>query len=363
MSATRYIAGVMLLATTMGATLWIGSEVCKRAFPTWKGAIACLTKIAVALVWLILAAELLGAVGELHAVSLTALGIASALLLRAVFARLPRQRVVDPRNLCQGRLPDRHFRHRISNAAAAGAVCALVLTWALPTIRSLRHGMLNFDTLWYHMPFAAQFAQTGTITQLHYTQADPLIAFYPANSELLHSVALQAFGSDALSPLFNLGWLGLALLAGWCVGSRWGVGAESMLGVALVLAVPVMTGSQPGQASNDVMTLALFLTALSFISHSDGRHAALLLAVAVGGLAVGSKLSALGAVAAVAVATLFASPRKTRGLYAVTAGAILFLTGGFWYVRNGEMRRTRAIRLHPSTSASALCNFPHRRRR
>src|SRR5205085_3461046 len=39
------------------------------------------------------------------------------------------------------------------------------------------------DTLWYHLPQAARFVQTGSILHLHYFDNDPVTAFYPSRSE------------------------------------------------------------------------------------------------------------------------------------------------------------------------------------
>ena len=63
------------------------------------------------------------------------------------------------------------------------------------------------------MPFAAHIAQTGSVTELLFTDPLYLNWFYPQNSELLHADGLLLLGNDFLSPLLNLAWLGLALLA------------------------------------------------------------------------------------------------------------------------------------------------------
>ena len=47
----------------------------------------------------------------------------------------------------------------------------VVAQWGLGTANALGGGMFNFDTLWYHMPFAAEYAQSGSVTAIHFTQA------------------------------------------------------------------------------------------------------------------------------------------------------------------------------------------------
>jgi hypothetical protein len=121
--------------------------------------------------------------------------------------------------------------------AAAGAVTLVAGGWLVKTFYGLRGGMMHWDTLWYHMPFAARFFQDGWVTRLHYVNNLPH-TYLPANAELVHAVGILTFGNDVLSPVLNLGWLTLALLAAWCIGRPSGVGAATLTGAALILAVP-----------------------------------------------------------------------------------------------------------------------------
>src|SRR5213076_1116396 len=100
--------------------------------------------------------------------------------------------------------------------AVAIAIVALTLVpWIDHTLGSLHSGIREYDSAWYHMAFAGRFAQQASLTGLQYV-GDPGVSFFPANSELIHAVGIVLFGRDLLSPPLNLGWLGLALLAGWC---------------------------------------------------------------------------------------------------------------------------------------------------
>ena len=79
------------------------------------------------------------------------------------------------------------------------------------------------------------FAQTGSDPGLLLT--DPLklaVWYYPANSELLHAIGMVAFGNDLLSPVLNFGWMGLALLAAWCIGRPFGLAAATLLAAVVV---------------------------------------------------------------------------------------------------------------------------------
>src|SRR6201999_2443756 len=84
---------------------------------------------------------------------------------------------------------------------------------------------------------------------------------YPANSELLHAVGMNAFGRDLLSPLLNLGWLVGCLLACWCIGRPFGVAPWSLALGAIVLSVPAL-GDQAGEARNDIVGIFFLLSAI-----------------------------------------------------------------------------------------------------
>jgi hypothetical protein len=132
------------------------------------------------------------------------------------------------------------------------------------------------DTTWYHMSFSARFAQTGDVGPLHFT--DPLklaVWFYPQNSELLHGIGIVFLKTDFLSPLINLMFCALCLLAAWCIGRPYAIGGVTLLGAAVVLDSEMMVGSQAGQAPNDVAGLFFLMAALAFlVDGAASAHAA-----------------------------------------------------------------------------------------
>src|SRR5262249_2871322 len=98
--------------------------------------------------------------------------------------------------------------------------------------------------------------------------------FYPQNSELLHGVGIVALDTDFLSPLMNLGWCALCLLAAWCVGRPYGIGGVTVLGAAVVLDSDMMVGSQAGQAPNDGMGPFFLMAAVAFpVDGAASAHA------------------------------------------------------------------------------------------
>ena len=82
-----------------------------------------------------------------------------------------------------------------------------------------RTGPTTTDTMWYHLPIAARFAQTGSLLHIPIVSGgDSLPAFYPHTSELLHTTGIVFLTHDTLTPLLNLFWLATALFAAWCIG-------------------------------------------------------------------------------------------------------------------------------------------------
>jgi hypothetical protein len=213
---------------------------------------------------------------------------------------------------------------------AALAVALVAAAWLRRTFVSLDFGIGSVDSLWYHLPFAARFAQDGSITSPPYTDLEFLNAFYPANVELLHAGGFLAFDTDALSPWLNLVGLALALLAGWCFGARRGAGPVALIAVALVYAVPGMFDSQAGEAKNDAFALAFMLASVALLLASRAPGPVLIAGLAAG-LAVGTKLSLLAPIGAVTL--LLVLPIRRWPVIGAWLGG-LAIPSLAWYARN-----------------------------
>ena len=144
---------------------------------------------------------------------------------------------------------------------ALAGVAFVAAHWATGLQDVWARGMLTFDTLWYHGPFAARIAETGSVWGLHFTDPLYLNWFYPQNSELLHGAGIALFDRDLFSPLVNFGWLGVALLAAWCIGRPYGVAPLSLLAVALILDTGPIVPREAGTPANDMAPVALLLAA------------------------------------------------------------------------------------------------------
>jgi hypothetical protein len=328
-SISRYLLGIVALLIIIGGPTIAAIALRRRFLPTFTGALGTLATAVASLAFLLWMSEVLGTLGLFKIAPLTivaaAIGLAGIRVgggARGDHARAARMSAARPSS------------GPATTAIAIAATAAVTAEWAIPTIESYTTGIRTFDSLWYHLPWAASFAQTGHITPLRFTDIEYLTAFYPAGAELLHGLGIVALARDTVSPGLNLLWLGLVLLAAYCIGRARGVGWVTLLGAALAMATPMMMFSQAGSAANDVVGVFFLLAAVALLIAADGNRAAFVLAAVAAGLAAGTKLSLLAPVLALTIGAIWVSPATGRragaGLW--IGGALL--AGGFWYLRN-----------------------------
>jgi hypothetical protein len=191
--------------------------------------------------------------------------------------------------------------------------------------------MFEIDSLRYHLPLAATFAQQHSISALHYLELDHLATTAPSNSELLGAVAITTAGNDVAVPLLSVFWAGLGLLAGWCLGRRAGVAAAVTAAVAVTMLVPLSAVTAPGSAKNDVAVVALLTAALA-LTPRDLTDRRSWFAAAAAGLAIATKLTAVVPVGVLAVVVVVVNRKRWRAL--VVPGGVLVAAGAYWYARN-----------------------------
>jgi hypothetical protein len=327
-SVGRYVLGAASLLIVFGSLAWSAYVLGLRLLPQFAGARARLAESVLLLSLLVALGELLGAVGWLE---LGPLVVGSVLVGLGTTWAVGDARAGHRRGalMARTRIADRP-------TVICGLVTAALVTatWAAPSLESFDYGIRGFDSLWYHLPFAASFAQTGQIVSLRLGDVEYLSQFYPATSELIHAIGLVLLGRDTLSPALNMFWLWGTLLAAYCIGLRRGVGGLTAAGAALACVTPMMISSQAGAAANDIVGVFFLLAAVALWVNAEGSQAAIMLAAVAAGLAVATKLSLLAPVAALTVAAIALSPSGRRR--AGTAGWLvpLLLAGGYWYVRN-----------------------------
>jgi hypothetical protein len=323
-------AGLRLAAILV--SIAIVAHKLRVAYLRVSGSLALLAETVLAVSLLLIAAETLGLFSLDRTVPLISLLVALAALSWLLPGLPPAERRAE-----LGAAPAGVQTARKLTLATLSASTALVVVagqWCLQSANALGAGMFNFDTLWYHMPFAAQFAQSGGVSAIQFTQADPYVAYYPANSELLHAIGILALHNDFLSPLLNLLWLALALLAAWCVGRPWRVERLTLLAGCLVVSLPVLSVTQPGGAFNDIAGLAMLLAAVALAVNAAGDLTILAVVGLALGLAVGTKVTFIVPAIVLGAGLTLRAPRGRRRAAAALLGASVVLTGGWWYLRD-----------------------------
>jgi hypothetical protein len=338
-----YILGAIgLLAIALSVAI-AGRTTRRAALPTWTGTPALLADAVLAVGVFVLISELLGLFGILDGVIL----VVACLIVGGGAVRLEPMliragaRVARSGEDREADLREARSTTRLELAVAIVIALVVAAQWAGPTLLALDRGIYGGDSLWYHLPLAAHIAQTGSITSLLYTDPLYLNWFYPQVSELVHAGGILLFGNDFLSPLLNLGWLGLALFAGWCIGRPYGSGATGLAAVASVMAANLLFSRQPGNANNDVVAIALFLSAVALLLNArwPSRPAAppfgaLLVAGVAAGLALGTKLTVVPPVLALTLGVIWIAGKGHRLRATGTWIGAMAVGGGYWYARN-----------------------------
>ncbi len=337
-----YILGSIGLLAIVVSMAIAGRTARRAALPDWTGAPALLAEAVIAIGMLVVISQLLGLFGILDGVLL----VAACLIAGGGALRLERTLGAGEGD---GGGPG---MLRAPAATTVDLVAAIVIAlvvaaqWAGPTLLALDRGIYGGDSLWYHLPLAAHIAQTGSVTSLLYTDPLYLNWFYPQVSELIHAGGILLYGNDFLSPLLNMAWLGLALFAGWSIGRPYGSGATSLAAVASVMAANLLFSRQPGNANNDVVAIALFLSSVALLlnarwpwSERADRPAAvpvaaLLIAGLAAGLALGTKLTVVPPILALTVGVIWISGTGERLRASAYWIGGLLIGGGYWYARN-----------------------------
>ncbi len=384
-STGSYALSALLLALLVLSLGFSAVRLRQSFMPEWEGAPAHLVEAVLGIALLIWVSELLGLVNLLYAGTL----VASAVIVAAAVAFGPRvlSRWPPPCARTRSASPPLWGTPAAAPPAgeamtvvAIGVVAVVFAHWGLTAKDALGRGIFNFDSLWYHLPFAVEMAHSHSVTGSHYTETVFTNWFYPQNSELLHAVGILLTGRDTLSLFINFGWLALAFLAAWCIGRPYGKQALTTVAAAVVLECHTLVVREPGAAKNDLMAAALLLSAIAILVNArwgaplarwrgspiaeDGQSpsehmgeatatgpvsqkppldaatgpASRMLPLAMAGLAtgmaVGTKSTAVAMAAALTVAVLFLAPAGRRWVAAGWWFAAALAGGGYWYLRN-----------------------------
>ncbi len=260
LTAGAYLVGALELSLLVAALAFGAYRVRALVLAGWSGAPARLAEIVLGVVGLIWISEVLGTFG-----AFTEGAILAAMVVVGVGAGLVATAIADRRPAGPAVAPPAPGSWGLARLVAVGVGAALAAGWMVPTLGTLAAGMDRTDSLWYHMPLAGRFVQTGYLGHIYFFDPIFLASFYPANSEVVHAVPLLFFDRDIVSPMLNLGWLGVALLAAWCIGRPYGLGPQALVGATIALGSQSLIEFQAGEALNDITGVAFTLAAAALL--------------------------------------------------------------------------------------------------
>ena len=347
LTATDYFFGVSrLLAICVPA--YLGARAWRRRIAgSWPLPLATLADLIGAISGVVVISELLGSVGQFRRGPVIAATV--VLGLGSVWwCGRNRPRTSRPAEPAGSGLSSEHAPRPRSDVIVAAASSALVVSqWSTWVAHGVSLGVGNSggpgngDSLWYHLPFAAAFVRSGWLSHLQFLNGEALVTYYPANTSVLHAVGILAMGTDALSLFVNIALVPVALLAGWCIGSRGRVGPASLAGVAVALTIPVVVVSEAATAKDDVLGIVGLLACIAFVVSSSPRAGDDGVEIGISiysglaaGLAIGSKLTLVAPILAVAVSLAILTPSGSRLSTMLRWSGAAFATGGYWYLRN-----------------------------
>ncbi|MET0718306.1 MAG: glycosyltransferase family 39 protein [Pseudoxanthomonas sp.] len=202
----------------------------------------------------------------------------------------------------------------------------VLISATLPAVIAPLTPPSSFDELMYHLPYARQVAQSGSLG-IHEWLRYP---WFPYNYNLLYAAALM-LGDDVLPHFLNAMAGGLSACILYGLGARHADRATGLIAAAVWLFI--------GDYSNALidMGVALFIlsgcAALSQWREATERNALrwLVLAAFLLGVAVGSKYQALTFMPLIAGYVLW-HERRVRPL--AIALAMFLLPCAYWYARN-----------------------------
>ena len=199
------------------------------------------------------------------------------------------------------------------------------------------------DAIGYHLPFVAEWVQSGRLTMPAAAAGDPSPPFYPLNSSLWMFWTVAPFESDVVARFVQLPFFVLLFLAVVRLGLEINLPPIGALTAGLLtLSLPdIIRGL--ALAENDVILAGLLVAATANIALLWRRPTVWRAAMGATllGLAIGTKVLAVPFVAVLGIVWLAIVGYRWRGegwkrvaTLAAAAALIVVLLGGYSYIRN-----------------------------
>ncbi len=335
MGVGTYLAGVGYGLATWGAAVGTGVVVARRRLPAHSGAPLWLAGALVALLTLIGAHLLPGAVGLLsrRSVVFTALAAATATFFLVPGCERP-GRSTSPEPISRADTP---------SAAMAGLAVALVtVVITAAFLRLATDAPTHVDALSFGLPGVAEWIRTGSLLDAGAFLPLFQVRTYPNTGDVFYLATILPFRNDAFLRFATLPLLGMTGLAVYALAREMRAPRPTavLLGTCIV-AVPSVTQPALDNLKPDVFMYATFAAGLLFLARHarTGLRTDLLLAGAGLGLAFGSRWYGISSAVVViglwvAAALLARRPLAAVVRHAAVLSATVLTVGGFWLLRN-----------------------------
>lgn len=360
MNRARLAVGLVVGFGVLAIVIVVLRRVRRRLVPTWRGPEAVLADVILVVALVTVVSDVLGAMGRFAAWPLLiAMLVASAALWRLGVPRTPTPTSGPPARqhptASAGAPSHAVLRggHAWEPYAVGAAVATVAAMWLSELPRVYQRGIFEWDSLWYHLPIAATLARTGAFLPMKLYDADIVVSTYPAGAEVFHALGMVVTRSDVMSPLLNIAWAIVFVLAAHVFGQRFAVGHAATVVALTVLAFPTMVQFEAVSALSEVMSLACMAAAMAFVVVDSGTHSAdsrngtshgadrsvgpLILTGLAVGLMASTKLVMLGPAVVLMAGVLVIEWRRGRARFrrpVIAFVASALATGGFWYIRN-----------------------------
>ncbi len=214
--------------------------------------------------------------------------------------------------------------------AGLAAVLAGWIAW------QLNHPNVGFDGEIYHLPIAADWAQTGSAGSVVDAVDGLPVGNYPLTNEVAVSWGLSLSRSWVWVSVWTPLVFALLCIAGWTGLRRLGAG-RGITGLAIVAyAMSPFMVTQLGGPLTDVPCSAWLVVAATLCLCSREQPLLLAVALVAAGLSFGTKTTGAVLLALCFGAALWFHRRRLRSLLAPLAGALVLaiVVGGVWTLRN-----------------------------
>lgn len=207
---------------------------------------------------------------------------------------------------------------------------------------------LEYDSTSYHLPFVAQWLQSGSLTNIYYTAFSSPLGYYPGNYELLTFFSVLPFKNDFFVNLLNFPLFGFFAFTLYKIARNLKIHKKIALLLSVFLLYTPIFLHQAGYPLVDLFFALTFALTLYFLQEihclwqkKQTPTAELILFGLTLGLFVGTKYLGLlygfipGLIFLILLFKNKFSPKKYPKLKAIALTAIpALLAGAFFYIRN-----------------------------